>query len=184
TTLFDRTRVLRPMSRLSAFRYYRFERGVLHRNPQEALDMDLDRLRLDAIDALSSGIQALERVPIVHASQSEIAGMGHNNPPEEFHLKGEEVRTANLHFSEAKEALHLQEREPSKYLRAIETATALAKEATLWLGEKIDTSISEFSKEFGKTLGGKVALSLAALHFTGALERIVQTLSRFIESIM
>lgn len=183
-TLFDGATVLRPYSRLPPFRYYKLERGILHRLSTNELQQDQDLLRLSAIDALTNGIQELQSLPVSTALPVDLVGIGHNNPPDDFKLSPLEISTAQTSFVQARDALFEKSKDTSRYLHAIETATDLARKASMWVAQKVDVAISEFAKEFGKTLGSKVALTVATLQFTGALERIVQALSRFIESIL
>lgn len=183
-TLFDGAQVLRPYSRLPPFRFYRFERGMLHRILPSDLADNQDLLRLEAIDALTNGIQEIRQIPVSPTEAASAGGIGHNNPPEEFQLTAEELEKTVADFAEARDALNSHDHDPSRYHRAIASAKEVARKATIWSGQKVDLTVSEFAKEFGKTLGGKAALVVAALHITGALERIVNTLTRFIESLL
>lgn len=85
-------------------------------------------------------------------------GIGHNHPPEEFELQGEELKevTASLDAIEAE----LTSDDPSTEIVA--KKASLLKQAVGWVAGKVDTTVDAFCKSFGTTLGAAAAVVIPA----------------------
>lgn len=136
------------------------------------------------LNALAEGIRQVRILADTQAPVTSLAAIGHNSPPEEFRLSNSEVQLALIEFSAAKATLQTREDDPNKLRGAMNMAKILGLSAASWSGVKLDLMVSEFSKEFGKTLGSKTAIVVAALSFSGALESIVQTITQFLSSLL
>lgn len=85
-------------------------------------------------------------------------GIGHNHPPEEFELHGDELEeaTESIDTIEAE----LVSDEPNAEVVA-EKASRL-KKAVGWVAGKLDTTVDAFCESFGKTLGAAAAVGVPA----------------------
>lgn len=85
-------------------------------------------------------------------------GIGHNHPPQEFELQGEELEEAaeNLEAIEAE----LASAEPN--LEAVAQKASFLRKAVGWVAGKIDTTVDAFCKAFGTTLGAATAVTVPA----------------------
>jgi uncharacterized protein YjbI with pentapeptide repeats len=129
-TKFDGAQVLRPYSRLPAFRNYRLERGVLHRIPQEEIGNEAnERLRSDALVALSEGLRQVSAISAAGRPDGSGVGIGHNSPPPEFQLSEAEIESALDSFSAASDSLLNREDDPRKLQAAAKVAGELALKA-------------------------------------------------------
>lgn len=85
-------------------------------------------------------------------------GIGHNNPPEEFELEGNELEdtTASIDAIEAE----LSSDYPSA--EVVAKKASLLKQMVGWVAGKIDTTIDAFCNSFGTTLGTATAVAIPA----------------------
>jgi uncharacterized protein YjbI with pentapeptide repeats len=178
STNFEGVEILRPDSRHQIFRFFRLERGKLVRKNNadvESLGADADL----ALAAINEGIRQVNNLRI-SSEEAPHSGMGHNRPPLEFQISEEEKIYTLVSFNEAKATIESGSMDADKIRSAVHFATQLARASLSWVGDHADTAVSEFSKEFGKTLGGKTALVLSATYFSGAMNAIVESLQRII----
>lgn len=83
-------------------------------------------------------------------------GIGHNQPPQEFELQGEELKevTGSLETIETE----LASDEPN--IEVVAQKASVLRKAVGWVAEKIDTTVNAFCKSFGTTLGVAAAASI------------------------
>ncbi len=150
-----------------------YEEAMAERD-QEEDELDFDDLREMASERTPSGIGTDEersmRADIlqkISAARSEMprppshGGMGHNNPPEEFELHGQELENA----AQSLEVIETELANDVPDVEIVAEQTSFLKTALGWAAGKLDTTIDEFCKGFGKTLGvaaGGAALALPA----------------------
>lgn len=103
-------------------------------------------------------------------------GIGHNQPPEEFELQGEELK-------EVAESLNTIEVELASDEPNVETVAqkaSLLRKAVGWAAGKIDTTVDAFCKSFGTTLGNTAGVAipavLLALPYWGKLAMLLGSL--------
>ncbi|MEJ5219123.1 hypothetical protein WG622_12780 [Cognatishimia sp. D5M38] len=85
-------------------------------------------------------------------------GIGHNHPPEEFELHGDELEEAAASI-DAIEA-ELVSNDPSA--EVVAKKASLLKDAVGWVAGKINTTVDAFCKSFGMTLGAAAAVAIPA----------------------
>lgn len=85
-------------------------------------------------------------------------GIGHNHPPEEFELHGDELEEAAASI-DAIEA-ELVSNDPSA--EVVAKKASLLKDAVGWVAGKINTTVDAFCKSFGTTLGAAAAVAIPA----------------------
>ncbi len=85
-------------------------------------------------------------------------GIGHNHPPQEFELQGEELKEAAESLDEIE--TELASDEPN--VEAVAQKASFLRKAVGWVAGKIDTTVDEFCKSFGKTLGAAAAVAVPA----------------------
>ena len=107
-------------------------------------------------------------------------GIGHNNPPEEFELQGEELEEA----SESLETIEaeLASDEPDAQVVA-EKASRLSK-VVGWVAGKIDVTVDAFCKSLGTTLGAAagamIPAAVLALPYWGKLAALLGSLKEWL----
>ena len=150
-----------------------YEEAMAEQDQQE--ELDFDDLREMASERAPSGIGTDEersmRADIllqISAARSEMprspshGGMGHNHPPEEFELHGQELENA----AQSLEAIETELANDVPDVEVVAEQTSFLKTALGWAAGKLDTTIDEFCKGFGKTLGvaaGRAAIALPAV---------------------
>lgn len=177
STKFDGTQILRPYLKNPIFDGYTLKRGILSRNVDDRVPADTTSRNNDlAIAALVNGVQLLEEQKnrtVVGEGDSLI---GHNRPPPEFVLPTDEFEKAIDTLNAARNSLVSGEQDQSLLKAAIETASSIGKKATEWIARQADIAATEFSKEFGKTLGSKTGALIATTYLSGAMGKIVELL--------
>ncbi len=149
-----------------------YEEAMAEQDQQE--ELDFDDLRKIASERAPSGIGTDEersmRAEIllqIAAARSEMprppshGGMGHNHPPEEFELHGQELENA----AQSLEVIETELANDVPDVEVVAEQTSFLKTALGWVAGKLDTTIDEFCKGFGKTLGvatGGAAIALPA----------------------
>lgn len=107
-------------------------------------------------------------------------GIGHNHPPQEFELHGEELEetTKNLNAIEAE----LASNEPN--VEVVAQRASFLRKAVGWVAGKIDTTIDAFCKSFGATLGKVAAVAvpaaILALPYWGKLAVLLGSLKEWL----
>lgn len=89
-------------------------------------------------------------------------GIGHNHPPEEFELHGDELEKT----AESIDAIEVELASDDPSAEVVAKKASLLKKAVGWVASKIDTTIEEFCKSFGKNLGTEAAYGLPAAILT------------------
>ena len=89
-------------------------------------------------------------------------GIGHNHPPEEFELHGDALDET----AESIDAIELELASDDPSAEVVAKKAALLKKAVGWVAGKIDTTVEEFCKSFGKSLGTAAAYGLPAAILT------------------
>lgn len=184
STNFEGAQILRPYARLPVFRYFELNRGVLHRRPAGSREgTGLSKDEASAVSAIDEGLRQLESVRIVSDSEAGLPSFGHNQPPEEFQLTEEEKEETILVLKQARNTLLTGEKSSPKLLAALESASKASRLALTWIGGHIDTTIGEFSKAVGRSLGSKTAAIVTATYFSGAMDRIVEAVEKLLGSM-
>lgn len=174
-TNFEGAKSERPYLKTKMLSAYSLERGVLKKTGTQ--EMSLDAASSDAVSSLDEGIRMLSQVPL---SDSSAGLIGHNMPPPEFQISKDERDNAIAEFTAAREAIVAGDLEPSRLLTVRNFAVKFGKAGLVWTGRIVDIAASEFAKSFGSTLGSKTVHLIWVLQFTGAMEKIVATLSKLI----
>jgi hypothetical protein len=88
-------------------------------------------------------------------------GIGHNHPPQEFELQGEELREV----AESLDEIEAELASDQPNVEAVAQKASFLRNAVRWVAGKIDTTVDAFCKSFGTTLGvaGAVAVPPAVL---------------------
>lgn len=97
----------------------------------------------------------LESLP----SASSEAGIGHNQPPDEFALDDEQIAELSANTAELKRELE----KPVPDLEVALEKTSWLRRTIGWAAGKADLTISEFCKKFGATLGVAFAADASGL---------------------
>lgn len=85
-------------------------------------------------------------------------GIGHNHPPQEFELQGEELEKA----AESLDKIESELASDEPNVEAVAQKASFLRKAVGWVAGKIDTTVDEFCKSFGKTLGAAAAFAVPA----------------------
>lgn len=85
-------------------------------------------------------------------------GIGHNHPPQEFELQGEELEEA----AESLDKIEAELASDEPNVEAVAQKASFLRKAVGWVAGKIDTTVDEFCKSFGKTLGAAAAVAVPA----------------------
>jgi hypothetical protein len=107
-------------------------------------------------------------------------GIGHNHPPQEFELHGDELEetTQNLNAIEAE----LASSEPN--VEVVAQRASFLRKAVGWVAGKIDMTIDAFCKSFGATLGKVAAVAvpaaILALPYWGKLAVLLGSLKEWL----
>lgn len=138
---------------------------------QEEVEIDFDELREIASERKPSGLGSDEeksmRVEIlqqISAARSEMplppshGGIGHNHPPEGYELHGQELKNAG----ESLNAIEVELANDVPDVVVVAEQTSFLKTALGWVAGKLDTTIDEFCKGFGSTLGTAAGVALPA----------------------
>jgi hypothetical protein len=138
---------------------------------QEEVEIDFDELREIASERKPSGIGSDEersmRVEIlqqISAARSEMplppshGGIGHNHPPEGYELHGQELENA----AESLNVIEVEFANDVPDVVVVAEQTSFLKTALGWVAGKLDTTIDEFCKGFGSTLGKAAGVALPA----------------------
>ena len=146
-----------------------YEDAVAEQYPQE--EVSLEQLSEIAAGGLAGGIVSEKEMVARAAVLEQIAalkddlprpashgGIGHNHPPEEFELHGDELQETTESI-DAIEAELASEKPNAEFVA--EKASRL-KKAVGWVADKLDTTVDAFCKSFGTTLGAAVAFSVPA----------------------
>lgn len=89
-------------------------------------------------------------------------GIGHNHPPEEFELHGDELEET----AESIEAIEVELASDDPNAEVVAKKASLLEKAVGWVARKIDATVEEFCKSFGKNLGTAAAYGLPAAILT------------------
>lgn len=138
---------------------------------QEEVEIDFDELREIASERKPSGLGSDEeksmRVEIlqqISAARSEMplppshGGIGHNHPPEGYELHGQDLKNA----AESLNAIEVELANDVPDVVVVAEQTSFLKTALGWVAGKLDTTIDEFCKGFGSTLGKAAGVALPA----------------------
>ncbi|SFQ72478.1 hypothetical protein [Donghicola eburneus] len=134
-------------------------------------DYSFEELREIARQGQSAGLGAEEEKTARAALLEQLAalkddlpkpashgGIGHNHPPQEFELNGDELEetTQSLDAIEAE----LASNEPN--VEVVAQKASFLRKAVGWVAGKIDATVDAFCKSFGTTLGAAAAVALPA----------------------
>jgi len=86
-------------------------------------------------------------------------GIGHNHPPEEFELHGDELEEA----TESIVTIEAELVSDSPSAEVVAEKASLLKKALGWVAGKIDITVDAFCKSFGTTLGGAAGIAALAI---------------------
>ncbi|MEP1768194.1 MAG: hypothetical protein ABJJ53_16330 [Sulfitobacter sp.] len=89
-------------------------------------------------------------------------GIGHNHPPEEFELHGDELEETAASI----DAIELELASDQPNVEVVAKKASFLNKAVGWVAGKIDTTIEEFCKSFGKNLGTAAAYGFPAAVLT------------------
>ena len=168
-----------------------YEDAVAEDYAQE--DFSFEELREIASQGQSAGLGAEEEKAARAALLEQLAalkddlpkpashgGIGHNHPPQEFELHGDELEetTQSLDAIEAE----LTSNKPN--VEVVAQKTSLLKKAVGWVAGKIDTTVDAFCKSFGTTLGAAAAVAvpaaILALPYWGKLAVLLGSLKEWL----
>lgn len=85
-------------------------------------------------------------------------GIGHNRPPEEFELDGDELETA----TQSLETIEKELKSDAPNVEAVAEKATFLKKAVGWVAGKLDKTVDEFCKSFGSALGKAAGYALPA----------------------
>jgi len=85
-------------------------------------------------------------------------GIGHNHPPQEFELQGEELEEA----AESIEAIEAELASDEPNVEIVAQKALFLRKAIGWIAGKIDTTVDAFCKSFGTALGVAAAATIPA----------------------
>lgn len=107
-------------------------------------------------------------------------GIGHNHPPLEFELEGEELEKV----SESVETIEAELASEEPNVEVVAQKASLLRKTVGWIAGKIDTTVEAFCKSFGTTLGAAAALSVPAavlaLPYWGKLAVLLESLKTWL----
>ncbi|GAB5509630.1 MAG: hypothetical protein Rhims3KO_10310 [Hyphomicrobiales bacterium] len=174
-TKFDGVEILRPLARATAFKNYYVERGVLIRREESTPDSrTTDIIRL--VDELLNDFSKLTEGEI-----AETRGLiGHNNPPTDFALAENESEETRHNLEVVRDEFQAAEPDSSRLKDAVKFLAFARKKILAWISRQTQIASDEFSKEFGKTLGGKTALIVAYVYFSGNIDKLLNLIQNFI----
>ncbi|WP_155983389.1 hypothetical protein [Nitratireductor aquibiodomus] len=89
---------------------------------------------------------------------SSHGGIGHNHPPQEFELQGEELNEA----AESLEAIEAELASDEPNVEIVAQKASFLGKAVGWVAGKIDTTVDAFCKSFGTALGVTAAATIPA----------------------
>lgn len=85
-------------------------------------------------------------------------GIGHNHPPEEFELHGDELEETAASI----DAIELELASDQPNVEDVAKKASFLQKAVGWVAGKMDTTIDAFCKSFGTTLGAAAAVAIPA----------------------
>ncbi|MCE2750097.1 MAG: hypothetical protein LW715_15525 [Rhodobacter sp.] len=107
-------------------------------------------------------------------------GIGHNHPPQEFELQGEELREV----AESLDEIEAELASDQPNVEAVAQKASFLRKAVRWVAGKIDMTVDAFCKSFGTTLGvaGAVAVppAVLALPYWGKLAVLLGSLKEWL----
>lgn len=197
-TFFDEVSIFRPLSMLPAFRFYKVERGKLIRKKddeislpdnnkvQPTFDTNTDELaaskeeiRNEALNKIAELEQQLSGLYEYNSNEIQHGGIGHNNPPEAVPIERTEITSV---LEEAREIAQNTSIEIEDIERAKTKLASISSTIFKWVAKNCDTAATEFSKEFGKTLGSKSFVIFTSLWLTFSGE--IQTLGSLLQQLI
>lgn len=183
-TKFDGAKILRPMIKNPAFRYYRLERGQLIRKLEGEIDEvfhdNPSAFQRDIENQIQTSALALDQLEKAISNNISIHGeIGHNGPPEDLELLDSD-------FSSAREALEILKIELvspapdlSKLDKAQKSATVIVNKVLTWASSKFELFSDELAKGAGKSLSSPTGLLAIALVFTGEWSTLIDLMVKF-----
>ncbi|WP_174278885.1 pentapeptide repeat-containing protein [Sphingomonas bacterium] len=146
STIFDRATGSRAQARQSIFAYYEFERGEFKRREDEPNTLNGVETAPVLAAVLDTRKAFIEATRVAKPAIGEIAGIGHNYPPEP--LSSEE--TANLKSVLGEVEISLRNRDLDKSTKLSVTISEYARQIGLWAAAKAEVFVNEFAKGLGK----------------------------------
>lgn len=111
-------------------------------------------------------------------------GIGHNQPPQEFELQGEELAEA----AESLETIEAELISDEPNVEVVVQKASRLRKAVGWVAGKFDTTVDAFCKSFGKTLGVAAAVALPAavlaLPYWGKLAVLLGSLKEWLVLVL
>jgi len=137
----------------------------------EQEELEFEELQEIASNALSNNLgseeeqkaraDAVEQIVAIKAELPKPAshgGMGHNHPPEEFELRGDELESVTENLDEIEAELTAE----TPNIEVVAERASFLKRAAGYVADKLDKTVDEFCKGFGSTLGKTVGVALPA----------------------
>ena len=147
-----------------------YEDAVAEDNEQE--EFSFEELKEIARKGQGAGLRSEEEKAARAAVLEQIAalkgdlpkpvshgGIGHNHPPQEFELQGEELEEA----AESLDKIEAELASDEPNVEAVAQRGSFLRKAVGWVAGKIDMTVDAFCKSFGTTLGVASAVAVPAV---------------------
>lgn len=145
-----------------------YEESLTEQYPQEEVSFErLSEIAAQKTDGIGIEKELAARAAILEqivALKDDLpkptshGGIGHNNPPEEFELHGDELTAT----SESIDAIEAELASENPNAEVVAKRASRLEKAIGWVAGKLDTTVDAFCKAFGTTLGAGAAVSIPA----------------------
>jgi uncharacterized protein YjbI with pentapeptide repeats len=136
--------------------------------------------RSKVVAAVDAALLSLAKIPFGEDGEQPVAGIGHNNPPQEIPISREEYRELVSALQGVRAEVQKDVPVEKSLTEASSSLARVVPKVCAWAGHKLDVAAEEFAKSAGKSLGGAPFVVAAWLTAIGEVGHVLDILGAFI----